>query len=200
MEIKGLDYNTGRRKLLMPEYGREVQQMVDYCKTIADKDERMNCAYAIIDVMKILTPQMRNADNYEQKLWNHLAYISNFELDIDYPCEITPKEELLKHPEPLEYPMQKIKQRHYGHLLELLMGQIREIADEEQRAELIRLTANQMKRSLYIWNQGSYDDERVAFDLAKYTDEEVQLDLDNFEFDRVVESKSRYKKSKNKKR
>lgn len=200
MEIQGLDYNTERSKLLMPEYGREVQQMVNYCKTITDKAQRLNCAYSIIDVMKLLTPQMRNADNYEQKLWNHLAYISNFELDIDYPCEIIPKEELLKHPEPLKYPMQHIRQRHYGHLMEQLFTKIQSIDDDEERAELIRLTANQMKRSLYTWNRGSFDNERVVSDLAKYTDEEVQIDLDDFELSRLAESKSQYKKQKRMKR
>lgn len=185
MEIKGLDYNTEREKLVMPEYGREIQMMVDYCKTLPEKAERQRCAETIVETMRVMHPQISHTANFEQKLWDHLAIIANFELDIDYPFEITRKEDFMKRPEPLKYPMQKINKRHYGHLMESLFEKLKDIDDGPEREELIRLTANQMKRSLYVWNRGTADDEKIASDLAQFTDGKVQLDLDSFRFTKI---------------
>jgi diadenosine tetraphosphatase ApaH/serine/threonine PP2A family protein phosphatase len=187
MNIKGLDYNTERERLVMSEYGREIQMMVDYCKQLPEKEKRQHCAEAIVKVMRIMAPQGRETAGYEQKLWDHLAIMSNFELDIDYPFPIAKRDDLDKRPQPLSYPMQKIRMRHYGHLIEKLFGQLKDMEDGPERDELIRLTANQMKRSLYLWNPSSVDEERVADDLARFTDGAVQLNLAKFTFAKVNE-------------
>lgn len=200
MYIEGLDYNTERNKLLMPEYGREIQHMVEYCKSIPDRVERQKCAETIVEVMSVMNPQTTDTQSYQQKLWDHLAIISNFELDIDYPVEITKKEDFYSHPDPLEYPMQRIRQRHYGHLLEELFEKLKTYPTGEERDELVRLAANQMKRSLFVWNRGSADDEKVADDLARFTDGVIQLDLDDFTFARIEDRPSDANKSQKKKK
>ena len=185
MNIEGLDYNTGRKKMSMPEYGRAILQMVEHCKQIEDRKERQRCAETIVKIMMIMFPQQSNTSNFAEKIWNHLAIISNFELDIDYPYEITKKEVLERHPDPLEYPMQKIKKRHYGHILESYFKKLKDMPEGPERDELIRLTANQMKRSLFVWNRGTADNEKVVSDLADFTDGKVQIDLNEFRFAKV---------------
>ncbi len=185
MDIKGLDYNTQREKLRMPEYGRDIQNMVDYCLQLPTKQERQRCAETIICVMKMMNPQNKQTANYEEKLWNHLAILSNYSLDIDYPFEVRLQEDVQQKPLPLQYNTHVIKKRHYGNLLEELMKKLVEMPNGDERDELMGLIANQMKRSLYMWSHGSCDDEKVASDLAEYTGKKIQLDIENFVFERV---------------
>ena len=181
MNIEGLDYNTKREKLILPEYGREVQNMVDYVVSLPTKEERQRCAEAIVAIMDRMFPQNRDSADHAQKLWDHLAIMSNFKLDIDYPYDVSQAKTITKKPDPMPYPMTKIPVRHYGKVFDKLKS----MEPGEERDELIRLTANQMKRNLFQWGHGSSDDEKVASDLARYTDGKVQLDLDHFEFDKV---------------
>ena len=185
MNIEGLDYNTQRAKLILPEYGREIQQMVDHCLTLTDREERQRCAETIIAVMDRMFPENRGVEDHEQKLWDQLAIMSNFKLDIDYPYDVSQAKTITKKPDPMPYPMTKIPVRHYGKMMFEVFDKLKSMEPGEERDELIRLTANQMKRDLYQWGHGSSDDEKVASDLARYTDGKVQLDLDHFEFDKV---------------
>ena len=95
----GLDYNTTREKLVLPEYGREIQQMVDYCVELEDRKERQRCAESIIKIMDRMFPENRGLENHEQKLWDHLAIMSNFQLDIDYPFDVSNAAKIAKKPE-----------------------------------------------------------------------------------------------------
>ena len=103
MNIQGLDYNTQREKLVLPEYGREIQKMVNYCMALPDRDARLRCAYAIIDTMEQMNPQLTQTDNYKQKLWNQLALISDFKLDIDWPVDISKAKVISEKPQPLKH-------------------------------------------------------------------------------------------------
>lgn len=185
MNIEGLDYNTQREKLIMPEYGREVQSMIDYAVTLEDRDERQRCANAIVAIMERMFPQAAGTADFQQKLWNHLAIMSGFRLDIDYPCDISQAGKIAEKPAPVEYPMKKIPVKHYGYMMFELFDKLKTMEDGPERDELIRITANQMKRNLRQWSNGSADDEKVASDLAAYTGGRVQLDLDTFEFDKM---------------
>lgn len=185
MNIEGLDYNTKREKLILPEYGREVQNMVDYAVSLPTKEERQRCAEAIVAIMDRMFPQNRDSADHVQKLWDHLAIMSDFKLDIDYPYDVSQAKTITKKPDPMPYPMAKIPVRHYGKMMFEVFDKLKSMEPGEERDELIRLTANQMKRDLYQWGHGSSDDEKVASDLARYTDGKVQLDLDHFEFDKV---------------
>lgn len=185
MNIEGLDYNTQREKLIMPEYGREVQSMIDYAVTLEDRDERQRCANAIVAIMERMFPQTAGTPDFEHKLWDHLAIMSGFRLDIDYPCDISQAGKIAEKPAPVEYPMKKIPVKHYGYMMFELFDKLKTMENGPERDELIRITANQMKRNLRQWSNGSADDEKVASDLAAYTGGRVQLDLDTFEFDKM---------------
>ena len=186
MEIEGLDYNTQREKLLMPEYGREVQKMVDLAISLPTKSERQRCAATIIRIMDRMYPQNRQLADHEQKLWDHLALMSQFKLDIDYPYDVAQAATIATKPEPMSYPMSNIPVRHYGKLMGEIFQQLKTMPEGKERDELTRQTANQMKRDLVLWGHGSIDDEKVADDLARYTDGKIQLDLNTFSFERFV--------------
>lgn len=182
MNIAGLDYNTQRERLILPEYGREVQKMVDYAITLETKEERQRCAETIIGIMERMFPQNNENVDYEQKLWDHLAIMSNFKLDIDYPVDISEAKSILKKPQPMAYPKQKNPIKHYGSMMFELFDKLKGMEPGPERDELTRLVANQMKRNLMQWSHGSSDDEKIASDLARFTDGKIQLDLDTFRF------------------
>ena len=198
MNIEGLDYNTQREKLALPEYGREIQRMVDHAKTLADKKERQRCAETIIAIMDRMFPQNRQNADYKHKLWDHLALMSNFELDIDWPYDIDQAATITTRPEPMAYPMKDIAVKHYGYMVFELFDKLKQMEPGKERDELTRVTANQMKRNLMLCSHGSSDDEKVASDLARFTDGKIQLDLSTFKFEKVsvrdVEVRSKKKK------
>lgn len=169
------DYNTHRTRLVMPEYGRCVQQMVEHAKTLDDRKERQRCANTIVALMASMTKQGGDADSFKQKLWNHLAAIANYELDIDYPVEIKRIDETKASHERILYPQKRIARRHYGAVIEVLTKKIAEIEDEEERRVLTAQVANQMKRSLGRWNKDAMSDEKVLDDLAFFTEGKVSL-------------------------
>ena len=185
MNIEGLDYNTQREKLVLPEYGREVQSMVDYAVALTNRADRQRCANAIVAIMKRMFPQPAETEGYERKLWDHLALMSDFKLDIDYPYDIEEARTIQSKPSPMPYPMKRIPVRHYGSMMFEIFEKLKELPDGNEREELIRLAANQMKRDLVLWGHGSSDDEKVASDLANVTDGKVQIDLDTFKCDKV---------------
>jgi hypothetical protein len=202
MNIEGLDYNTQRERIKLNEYGREIQQMVDYCVTIPDREERQACAEAIIDTMRKMNPSDQNINDRMQTLWDHLALMSDFKLDIDYPVEITTAEQMASKPEPVAYPNTRIPVRHYGRALFELFETLKTMEPGEERDTLVRMTANQMKRCLLLWGHGNGDDEKVADDLARFTDGVIQLDLESFRFDKIdvlsIAQQAKQKKQKKK--
>lgn len=177
-----MKYNTQREKLQMPEYGRGIQQMIEYAVTIEDRAERQRCAESIFSVMMDMQPQLREQPDYKHRIWDHIAYISNYRLDIDYPFEITRLGNEAQKPEPMKYPMKDIRQRQYGHLIEEALKLLAEMPEGEARDELLAQVANQMKQSLFIWNRDAMDEEKVESDIAHYTGGKVKLDLENFHF------------------
>ena len=200
MDIKGLDYNTQRAKLIMSEYGREIQSMVEYACELPTKEERLKCAKTIIRQMENKNPQLRDNTDYEQTLWDHLYLMSHRELDIDWPFDVSEADKILSKPEPMKLPNGNIRLRHYGHLVEELFEQLKTMPAGEERDALVRKTANQMKRDLATWGHGSMDDERVASDLARFTDGIIQLDLNRFTFEKVTVINNEGGKSKKKKK
>lgn len=184
MNIDGLDYNTQREKLVLPEYGREIQNVVNYALTLKDKEERQRCAETIVLTMERMFPQIKESADYKQKLWDHLALMSDFKLDIDWPYDVSQAKSIGTKPEPMVYPNDKIAVRHYGRMLFELFDKLKTMPEGEEYDALVRLTANQMKRDLMQWSH-SCSDEKVADDLARYTDGRVQIDLENFKFDKI---------------
>lgn len=160
-----MDYNTQRKKLLLPEYGRNIQSMVDYLLSIEDREKRTEQAYAVIDVMGNLNPQLRDVPDFRHKLWDHLAIMSDFKLDIDAPYPLPEREILHKKPEKIPYSEGAIKARHYGKSVEKMVTKIRELTDPGQRRALIALTANHMKKSYLTWNRDSVEDVQIIGDI-----------------------------------
>lgn len=200
MNIEGLDYNTQREKLVLPEYGREVQSMVDYAVALTNRADRQRCANAIVAIMKRMFPQPAETEGYERKLWDHLALMSDFKLDIDYPYDIEEARTIQSKPSPMPYPMKRIPVRHYGNMMFEVLGMLKDMPQGPGREELVRLAANQMKRDLVLWGHGSSDNEKVASDMARYTDGKVQLDLGSFRFERFVpETRGTEKKQRRRK-
>ena len=197
MNIEGLDYNTQREHLVLPEYGREIQRMVDHAVGLPTREERQRCAETIVAVMERMVPHTGEQD-FKRKLWDHLAIMSNFQLDIDWPCDISQAAKIATKPEPMEYPMQDIPTRHYGYMMHELFDKLKTMPEGPERDELARLTANHMKRCLYQWSHGSADDEKVASDLARFTDGVIQLDLKTFTFEKINEREFTEKRKKKK--
>lgn len=185
MNIKGLDYNTQRERLILPEYGREIQNMVDYCKTLPTKQERQRCAESIVEIMSRMRPTTTGSPDNGRKLWDHLAVMAEFDLDIDWPYDVSEAKKMSEKPQPIAYPTEQIPVMHYGKMVFELFEKLKTMPSGQQRDELARLTANQMKRDLVVWSHGSSDDEKVASDLAKFTDGKIQLDLSTFRFDKI---------------
>ena len=190
MNIEGLDYNTQREQLVLPEYGREIQSMVDLCVGLESREERQACAETIVTIMDRMFPQNREDADYQQRLWDHLAIMSRFQLDIEWPYDISEARKMSAKPTPIAYASRDIPVRHYGKIIFEIFDKLKTMEPSEEREALVRLTANQMKPDLMAWSHGSCDDEKVASDLAKYTDGRIQLDLNTFVFDKIAERPS----------
>lgn len=189
------DYNTQQKKLIMPEYGRNVQQMIDHCVSIEDREERTRCANTIINIMGNLFPHFRDVDDFKHKLWDHLAIMSDFKLDIDYPYEIIRKENLRTKPDRIPYTLTPIRYRHYGKTLERMIKKCEDYPDGPERDQLISLLANHMKKSFLTWNKEVVDDDKIFKDLREYSHGRIDLSPETF---RLKESKEfLQKKNKN---
>ena len=169
-------YNTTEEHLRLPAYGRLVQNMVNEAIQIEDPQERQAKAETIVRVMGTLVPEIKTSPNYKQTLWNHLAYMSNYQLDVQYPCDIEKEDQTLK-PHKLSYPGHRIRFRHYGHLVEEALNTLKTITDDEpRRQQLIRLAVLRMKRNLADWKGDGIEDDKVARDIALYTDGTVTVE------------------------
>ena len=188
MDIKGLDYNTKRETLLLPEYGREIQRMVDYAIGCPTRDERNACANTIVRMMGTKVPNATETNDGVRALWDHLYIMGRGQLDIDWPYNMSEAVKITQKPQPMPIRKNHVKLRHYGHLVEECFDILKTMPNGRERDKLIYLTANQMKRDLAIWGRGTMDDERVADDLARFTDGCVQLDINNMPLERVQET------------
>lgn len=171
-----LRYNTKQTPLRMPEYGRHVQEMIDYCLTLESREERNSCARAIIDTICRLNPQLRNNPDWRAKLWDHLAIMSDFKLDIDYPWEPVKPEDLHSRPMPLPIPQHRIVKRVYGHnIMQMIDVALNMAPDDPDRQDFVMLLANQMKKLLTMENPENATDRRVFADLAQLSEGHILL-------------------------
>lgn len=195
-----LRYNTQQKKLTLPEYGRNIQKMVDYCLSIPDREERTVCAHQIIRSMRNVVPTIPDNEEGEQKLWDHLAIMSDFQLDIDYPVEIIKPENLGTRPEKVPYETESIRWRHYGKNLENLISVASEMEEGEERTELVRLIANHMKKLMLNVNPEGVEDEKIFKDLLHITHGRINVDpetmkLHEFKAAQIITGKKKKKKN-----
>lgn len=170
-----MEYNTQKRKLLLPEYGRNVQKMVDHIMTITDRDQRTKAAKAVIDVMGNIYPHLRDIPDFRHKLWDHLAIMSEFKLDIDTPYPLPSIEKLNEKPERIPYKNNKIRFKHYGASVEKLAQKIKELDNIEEKKALIVLTANHMKKSFITWNKDGVEDDQILEDMKLYLGKDFEF-------------------------
>ena len=170
-----MKYNTEEKKLVMPEYGRNIQNMVDYCITIQDREERKRCADTIINIMGNMFPHLRDVNDFKHILWDHLAIMADFKLDIDYPYEIV-KKDLYSRPPRIPYNNSRIRYRHYGKTLEKMIQKATEFEPGVEKDQLIKLLATQMKKSFLTWNKESVDDRKIFKDLDELSEGQIILD------------------------
>ncbi len=159
------DYNTQRKRMALPEYGRNVQKMVDHLKTISDRDERNRAAKTVIQIMGNLNPQIRDTGDFKHKLWDHLALIANFDLDIDSPYPAPEVSKLVEKPKLIPYQQGGIRYLHYGRIIEMMIEAASELPDGDEKEYLTTLIVNQMKKSYITWNRSQVSDEVIIGDL-----------------------------------
>lgn len=172
-----LTYNSQLKKLVLPEYGRNIQQMVDHCLSIEDRAERTHCAYTIVQNMANMFPQLRSETDYQHKLWDHLMIMSGFKLDIDFPFDdIIREENLDTKPAPIPYELEPIVYRHYGKNIERMITRAAEYPEGPERDALVMLLANHMKKLIFQINNEDVDDAKIFKDLAFYSHGAIHLD------------------------
>ena len=174
-----MEYNTQRKKMELPEYGRSVQNMVDHALTIEDREERQRCANTIVNIMGGMFPHLRDVPDFKHKLWDHLAIMSDFKLDIDYPFEIVKREELEMKPGKIVYPDNAIRYRHYGRFLELMIKKLPEMEEGEEKEALLHMLAVQMKKNLNNWNKEGIEDQKIVDDLREYSNGAINLKVED---------------------
>ncbi|SHE96250.1 protein of unknown function [Mariniphaga anaerophila] len=172
-----MDYNTKRQKLPMPEYGRNIQNMVNHLLTIEDRDKRNKSAQAVIDVMGNLYPYLRDVAEYKHKLWDHLAIMTDFKLDIDYPYQPPSPDILTERPNRVPYCQNDIKLKHYGLIIQKMIDVAIGMEGEEQRILTIQI-ANQMKKLYLSWNKDSVEDDKIFLDLEELSANKLKAPRD----------------------
>lgn len=160
-----MEYNTQMPKLIIPEYGRNIQKLIEYACTVKNKEERNNIANAIIAIMGRLNPMLRDITDFRHKLWDHLFIISNFKLDVDSPYPVPSKEILTTKPERVKYPAAKMKFKHYGKAVERLIEKASDMKNGEEKTAFIEAIANLMKKSYLVWNRDTVADTVILQEL-----------------------------------
>ncbi len=187
---------SSKDELIMPEYGRNIQEMVRHAITIEDRAERTRCARTIIDVMGNMFPYLRDIEGFKHKLWDHLYIMSNFQLDIDYPFEVSKPQDLPK-PEKIPYNTQKIKYMHYGRWVQTLIEKAKDFPEGEQRADLMRLVANNMKKNYVNWNKELADNNKIFDDLRELSHGEIDIDANSMTLVSWHSNNNHHKNNKN---
>lgn len=170
-----MEYNSKFKQLVMPEYGRNIQNMVDYTMSIQDREERQQAAQTIIDVMGNLYPYLRDVADFKHKLWDHLAIMTDFQLDIDYPYELPTKSLLTSKPNKIPYNSGKIKYRHYGYVVQMMIQRAAEYEEGPEKDSLIQMIADHMKKCYLTWNKETVDDEKVMADFIELSKGKIDV-------------------------
>lgn len=195
-----MDYNTSRDKLILPEYGRHLQRLVNHLKTIEDRDERTQAAHALIPVMAQVNPNIKENGDLKHKLWDHLFIMADFDLDIDAPFEIIKEEVLRRKPDPMPYTQASFKKKHYGRIIQDMIAKLNEFEGEEREA-LTELLANQLKKSYVKWNKETVNDDVIFNDFKLLSENTIELNEDIKLVDtKVITSKPKKKKTQKKSR
>ena len=196
-----IKYNTENEKLILPEYGRNIQKMVDYCIRIEDREERTRCAHTIADIMSVIASGNNKEKATPEKIWDQLNIISGFRLDIDFPVEVMKEEELNIVPSSIPYSKSFSKFRHYGKNVQEMLKIVADMDNCIEKDNLIFLIANQMKKQLVSRNPELATDIRIFNDIKEITFGKITIDPENYrlnDYIGVTENDNSKKKKKNK--
>ena len=175
-----LYYNTALPHLSLPEYGRTVQNMINFCMTITNLDERTACAYAIVDTMKTLFPDLIGDGGDDRKFWDHINVMSGFKLDIDFPYEVITQEQRNPKPAKIPYTASRLRYRHYGKIIERMISKVADLPDGPEKDELVSMLANHLKKQLIAHNPEAASNAKALYDLADYSQGRIALDPDTY--------------------
>lgn len=170
-----MEYNSTRNRLVIPEYGRNIQKMIEYAITIENREERNSAAKAIVAVMGYLNPQLQNITDFKHKLWDHLFVISDFKLDVDSPYPIPNKDTFKSKPQRVPYPNNKIKYKYYGVNMETMIAKIAALEDGQRKEQITQNIANFMKMSYLTWNKDTVDDTTILGHLEQLSGAKLKL-------------------------
>lgn len=198
LEAHNMEYNSSKDHLIIPEYGRNVQLLVQHCTEIADDDERQAFASKLVDLIQQMHPQYKNVEEYRSKIWIHLFRISNYELNVETPSgEVPTREQYDAKPEPLEYPVSKARFRHYGNNVQILINKALEMEEGPVRDGFVQVIGSYMKLAYKTWNKDHYvSDDVVKSDLKSLSKgllvlgEDVLLNKLNYQTKRRPSSSS----------
>jgi len=171
-----MQYNTSRGSLLLPEYGRNVQNMIAHVMEIADREERNRAAQAIIEVMGQLNPHLRDVDDYRHKLWTHLFIMSEFKLDVDSPYEMPSQEVLYEKPARVKYPKGRIRFGHYGQYTQKILKTSETMESQEEKDYMTKKMGNFMKRQFLTHNNSAVENTVIAEQLFELSEGVLKID------------------------
>lgn len=196
--IEDIEYNTERPHLIIPEYGRHIQKMVDHAISLEDKEKRNKCVKSIISVMGNLNPHLRDVPDFQHKLWDQLFIISDFKLDVESPFPMPSKEELSEPPEPLDYPQNFPKYRFYGNNIKRMIDVANKWEEGDMKEGLVITIANHMKKCFLNWNKDTVEDKVIFNHLFELSDEKIDIRNSNEELSDsqgLLKNKRHYKKN-----
>lgn len=173
--VENMEYNTTRNHLVIREYGRHIQKMVEYVLTIEDKEKRQKNAYALIELMGFLNPHLKNVEDFRHKLWDHLFLISDFKLDVESPYPIPTRETLKAKPNKLEYPKRYPKYNHLGKNIEIVIDKALKEEDAEKRQGFANSIAYYMKLTYSNWHKELVHDDNIQTELSSITKGELEF-------------------------
>jgi hypothetical protein len=175
LNVENMEYNTGRNHLMMKEYGRHIQKMVEYLLSIQDREERQRNAYAVIELMGFLNPHLKNVEDFRHKLWDHLFLISDFALDVDSPYPIPTKETLKARPEVMAYPKRYPKFNHLGKNIEVVIDKALKEENPEKKQGFANAIAYYMKLTYSNWHKELVHDDNIQTELSAITKGELEF-------------------------
>ena len=189
-----MDYNSTRKLLVLPEYGRHIHKMVEHAMGIEDREERTRCAHAIVLVMGNLFPHLRDVSDFKHKLWDHLAIMSDFKLDIDFPYDLPEAANFSSKPQRVAYSVNRMHYRHYGKLIEQMIDKAIQMEEGELKNHLIALISNHMRKSLLNWNKDYATDERIVQDIKYLSKGKLEVSIQQTKTLETRDTQNRQKK------
>lgn len=182
-----LEYNSQREAIILKEYGRNVQKLIEYIRQEGDKEKRTQMAHTLLELIRQLTPSIKEQPENPQRLWDDLFIIADFNLDINSPYPVPERDILFKKPRKVEYPQSRIRYKHYGKNIEKLVKEALKIENKEDRDEAIVYLGKLMKTFYGSWHKETLDDAVILKDIALLSNGELTLELDKVKEDNLFE-------------